>query len=291
MVDPKALLEPVIVLARKAGILIYEFYLKSRQFDITAKADATPLTQADLAANEMITAGLQQLTPTIPILSEEGADVPLSKRRHWQYYWLVDPVDGTKEFIRHTGEFSVNISLMQGDRPILGIIYAPVMDLIYYAIKNEGAFKQEGNALSKRLRVKSWNPQQTRVAAGHFYKFDKLKAILNHFRTYEVVTCGSALKFGLIAEGKADIYPRYGKTSWWDTAAGQLLVEEAGGSVCGIYPKSDDSKLQNSISSGIDLQPLRYNMQPSLLNPHFIAVGDTVKLLPQLKIWLGETHE
>lgn len=291
MREPKALLDSLISLARKTGNVIYEFYLKSRQFAVAAKSDATPLTQADLIANEMITAGLKQLTPQIPVLSEEGAEIPLNQRRQWNQYWLVDPVDGTKEFIRHTGEFSINISLMSDNKPILGLIYAPVMDLLYYALKDEGSFKQEGESTPQRLQVKPWSPELTRIAAGHFYKLDKLKKILDHFGPYEIITCGSALKFGLIAEGKVDLYPRYGNTSWWDTAAGQLLVEEAGGSVLGIYTKQQNLQRENSSSNSIDLQTLRYNMQPSLLNPHFIALGDTTNLVSQLKIWLGETHD
>lgn len=264
-VDPSAFLEPLIVLAKTTGVAILDFYYKSRQFPIRSKADASPLTQADLLAHEMIVAGLTQLTPDIPVLSEEDPEISLATRKNWHRYWLIDPVDGTKEFIRHSGEFAINIALIENHYPVLGLIYAPVMEKLFFACKSHGAFKQEGQNKAEKITTRTWSPDNLIVALGQNYKLGKLKELLASFGHYEVISMGSSLKFGIIAEGKADIYPRVGDTFEWDTAAGQIIVEEAGGAVVDFT-----------------LQPLQYNAKESLLNPHFLAVGDK-KILEQLK--------
>lgn len=255
-------IEPLIELNKKTGESILEIYYKSRQFDVQSKADASPLTQADLIANEEIIEGLKQLTPDIPILTEESSNIDFAVRKKWQRYWLVDPLDGTKEFIRHSSDFTVNIALIENHFPILGMIYSPVLDEVFYAAKNRGAFKQTDTE-KKSLQVEKITTP-LRIAVGHFYKLEKVASLINYLPPHEFITIGSALKFCYIAEGKIDLYPRLGITYEWDTAAGQIIVEEAGGKVV-------DFKLE----------PLKYNTKDSLLNPHFFAVGDR-KLLEML---------
>lgn len=259
------LLTELINLAKTTGDAILDFYYKSRQFPIHSKADASPLTQADLLAHEILVKGLAELTPKVSILSEEDPEISLATRQHWTRYWLIDPIDGTKEFIRHSGEFAINIALIENHQPILGLIYAPVTEKLFFASKNHGAFKHEGQNKPEKITTRAWSAGKLIVALGRNYKLTKLRDILAQFVEYEIISIGSSLKFGLIAEGKADIYPRVGDTFEWDTAAGQIIVEEAGGAVVDFA-----------------LKPLQYNAKESLLNPHFLAVGDK-KLLEKLK--------
>lgn len=259
-------IQALIALVKTTGLAILDVYQNSTQFDVKTKADSSPLTQADLIAHNEIVEGLKQLTPDVPILSEEQ-DPPISfaERKTWQHYWLVDPLDGTKEFINHSGDFAINIALIENHEPIFGLIYSPVLDEVYFAGKGFGAYKQStAGEEPVKIKTRKWK-DKTIVAVGHHYKVEKLQAILEKFGEYEILTMGSALKFCLLADGRADFYPRLGQTYEWDTAAGQIIVEEAGGAVIDL-----------------DFKPLRYNTKDSLINPPFMALGSK-NLLRQLK--------
>lgn len=253
--DPCALLTSAIEIAIAAGRRIMEIY--ESDFAITHKDDNTPLTAADTAAHHLIDAGLRALTPDLPILSEECADIPFKERATWQRYWLVDPLDGTREFIKRNGEFTVNIALIDDHEPVLGIVYAPVLGVYYYACRGQGAWKRDAVNQPVRLQCRRWNGGRVVIAGSRSHRGASLERFLAHLGDYELIPMGSALKSCLVAEGKADMYPRLGPTSEWDTAAAQCIVEEAGGRL-----------------TDTAMQPLRYNTKESLLNPHFFASGD-----------------
>jgi 3'(2'), 5'-bisphosphate nucleotidase len=270
---PDNYLPQLIQLARSARESILEIYEESSQFPVHSKSDFSPLTQADLISHEIVMRELNKMAPEIPVLSEEGANIPFTVRQQWQQHWLVDPIDGTKEFIQHTGDFTINIALIEKHRPILGLIYVPVTDVTYFASEGKGAFKQINNQAPQPIHHKKCSLDHVTVAVSRYYKKDKLDSFMSRFPNYEVSPIGSALKFCLLAEGKADIYPRLGNTCEWDTAAGQIILTEAGGAVVDL-----------------DLQPLQYNIKDSLLNSHFIAIGDAAVLLPELKQLVGELN-
>lgn len=255
------LIEPIIAIARQAGEGILEIYSQTELFQVQMKPDNSPVTKADLVAHDIILKSLRLLTPEIPVLSEEGAAIPFTERRQWQYYWLVDPVDGTREFIRRSGEFTVNIALIYQHRPVLGVIYTPVSATCYYAWQDGGSFKREPGAGNKKLIGRLWRQDQTRILASYGAKEDRLQKYLGYLGISSLLKVGSSWKFGLLAEGRGDIYPRLGDTCEWDTAAGQCVLEEAGGAVVNLWG-----------------EPLRYNLEDSLLNPYFIAVADFVNL-------------
>ncbi len=209
-----------------------------------------------MAAHHSIVNGLTALTPNIPILSEEDAEIPYEKRQQWDQYWLVDPLDGTREFINRNGEFTVNIALIKKQSPILGVIYAPVSGICYYATKGTGAFKLEDGKI-QAISVQKASFDKVRVGGSRSYLDQSLRFFLSNLASYELTKMGSSLKSCLVAEGKLDIYPRLGPTSEWDTAAAQCIVEEAGGFI-----------------TTTDMKPLRYNTKDSLLNPHFFVFGD-----------------
>jgi 3'(2'), 5'-bisphosphate nucleotidase len=250
-----ALLDAVKRIAVTAGERILEIY--ESDFAIEHKDDKSPLTEADMAAHRTIVAGLQALTPAIPVLSEESATIPYAERSSWTRYWLVDPLDGTREFIKRNGEFTVNIALIHAGRAELGVVYVPVQRLSYSACAGGGAFKQLGGDTPQRIRVRALTGGPVVVAGSRSHGGDSLNRFLENVGAHELVSMGSALKSCLVAEGRADIYPRLGPTSEWDTAAAQCVVEEAGGRV-----------------TGMDMQPLCYNTKDSLLNPHFFVFGD-----------------
>jgi 3'(2'), 5'-bisphosphate nucleotidase len=258
--DYKNLLNDVRQIAYDAGQEIMAVYA-SNDFDIAHKEDKTPLTRADIAAHNSIVAGLQQLTPQLPILSEESSHIDFSQRSQWQRYWLVDPLDGTREFIKRNGEFTVNIALINKHKPILGVIYVPVTQDCYYAAVGVGAFKMENNAQPLTISVRHQVQNQLTIAGSRSHAGKKLQQFADGFdMKVEVVSVGSSLKSCLVAEGKADVYPRFGPTSEWDTAAAQCIVEQAGGKL-----------------TDMQLQPLRYNTKSSLLNPYFIVFGDKTR--------------
>ena len=248
-------LEAVRNLASMAGEKILEVY--QTEFAVETKDDLTPVTQADLLANEVILAGLKALTPDIPVISEEGCLPSFAERSKWQRYWLVDPLDGTREFIQKNGEFTVNIALIENQQAILGVVYAPVLQLMYYAIKGEGSFKTSAHSQTEKIKVKNNCTTPVRVAGSQSFTSNDFIDFVRNIPECSVINLGSALKSCLVAEGGADIYPRFGLTSEWDTAATQCILEEAGGYLVDM-----------------DLQPLRYNTKDSLLNPHFLAFGD-----------------
>jgi 3'(2'), 5'-bisphosphate nucleotidase len=248
-------IDELLQLARNAGDAIMEIY--NTDFDVEHKQDNSPLTQADLASHHTIVEDLQRRTPDIPVLSEESAKIPFETRSNWQRYWLIDPLDGTKEFIKRNGEFTVNIALIEGDRPTLGVVYAPVLDRLYYGNDGSGAWLQAGDTAAKPIQVATQRRTPARVAGSRSHAGESLQRYLDNLGEHELVSMGSSLKLCLVAEGKADLYPRLGPTSEWDTAAAQAVVEAAGGRV-----------------TTLDMQPLRYNTKDSLLNPEFLVFGD-----------------
>jgi len=243
-----------IDIARLAGQKILDIY--DSDFDVQKKADKTPLTAADMAAHHIIVNRLSELTPEIPVLSEESDSVPFATRKQWRRYWLVDPLDGTREFIKHNGEFSVNIALIEDHKSIIGVVYAPVLQLDYFAWHDGGAYKLEAGKKHTRIHVRPLSDTLT-VAGSRSHGSERQQAFIEKLGEVDLITMGSSLKSCLVAEGLADIYPRLGPTSEWDTAAAQCIVEEAGGYM-----------------TRTDMRPLRYNTRDSLLNPEFFVFGD-----------------
>ena len=252
--DLKALMPEILSIARAAGKDILDIY--DSDFAVEQKDDRSPLTAADLASHKRIVAGLSALTPNIPVLSEESAQIPFDERRDWNPYWLVDPLDGTKEFIKRNGEFTVNIALISDHAPVLGVVHVPVKDVDYYGAEGLGAFRQTAGQPPEPIRVAD-NSGKTRVVGSRSHRGESLDAYLKNLGEHEMVPMGSSLKFCVVAEGAADVYPRLGLTSEWDTAAAQAVVECAGGRV-------------------VDLQGKRiaYNAKADILNPFFIVIGD-----------------
>lgn len=252
--------QDVVKLAREAGEAIMVIYQKD--FDIEFKADHSPLTEADKAAHNIIEAGLKDLdqrnNTAIALMSEEGRDIPYEDRKDWEYYWLVDPVDGTKEFIKKNGEFTVNIALIHHGVPVLGVVYAPALDEMYWSKKGEGAFKD-----GKPLPLKTEQQRETyKIVASRSHMSDETKEYIEAITTdkeKELVSIGSSLKICLVAEGAADIYPRLGPTMEWDTAAAHAVVIEAGMEMRAY----ENGKARNQLA---------YN-KSNLLNPFFIVSG------------------
>jgi 3'(2'), 5'-bisphosphate nucleotidase len=243
-------------IARRAGAAILEIYAGS--FAVEQKADNSPLTAADMAAHHAIVEGLRALTPDIPVLSEESADVPWSTRAAWARYWLVDPLDGTREFVKRNGEFTVNIALIEDHVPVFGVVLAPVSGELYFGLRDEGAFVERApGALPEPLSTRA-AMQPPVVAGSRSHAQERTGAMLANLGEHRLMSMGSSLKFCLIAAGKADLYLRLGPTSEWDTAAAQCVLEQAGGAVLDLNGR-----------------PFRYNTRESLLNPEFVAVGDT----------------
>jgi 3'(2'), 5'-bisphosphate nucleotidase len=257
----QALLTEVNAIARQAGAAILEIYGREAKLDVTTKENDSPLTEADLAAHRTIVDALQELTPALPILSEESKAISWEQRQSWQTYWLVDPLDGTKEFINRNGEFTVNIALIDNGRPVLGVVYVPVLD-IGYTGSPEGAWKEESG---KREAIQTAAIQEDQhkvsVVASRSHKGEDLEAWLERaaerFPQMELLSMGSSLKICLVAEGKADIYPRLALTSEWDTGAAQAILEAAGG-----------------LLTDADFNIYRYNQKEDILNPFFFAIGD-----------------
>lgn len=244
----------VIAIAEAAAADILEVY--ARDFDVERKQDSTPLTEADLAAHRRIVAGLAALTPDIPVLSEESADACIALRKEWSRYWLVDPLDGTREFVKKNGEFSVNIALIVEGVSVFGVIQQPVTGLVWHGAPRQGAFRREDG---RDIVISARKPADAplRIAASRSHRDARTEAVIARFPQAEVIGLGSSLKFCRIAEGGIDLYPRFGPTSEWDTAAGQAILEAAGGMV--VDPKG---------------RPFRYNQRDTLLNGDFFAIGD-----------------
>jgi len=254
MQDLATLLPEVKKIAVEAGEAILNVY--RTDFDVEHKDDDSPLTQADLAANRIIVAALEKLTPEIPRLSEEGADIPFETRKTWDRYWLIDPLDGTREFVKKNGEFTVNIALIDNGKPVLGVVHAPVLEATWYAAQGVGAFKQENDS-ERKITTRATQTDKPKILVSKSHRGELVDALLAKLPDYESLSVGSSLKFCVIAEGNADFYPRLGLTSEWDTGAAHAVLNCAGGRV--------------TTTNGADLG---YNQKDSILNPHFLALGD-----------------
>ena len=260
MIPNNKLLLDVCNVSIEAGKEILNFY--NNDIEVTHKEDLSPLTKADLASNKIILESLTKLNSNIPILSEESL-VDWSIRKNWKKYWLVDPLDGTKEFIKKNGEFTVNIALIEDNNPILGVVYVPAKSLLYLAEKNKGSFKtntkdklENFEGIQKILVSSQTNRARVIGSRSHSNAtFDNW--VKEKFPNAEIVQAGSSLKFCLIAEGEADIYPRFGPTSEWDIAAGHMIVDEAGGKI---------RTFQNN--------SIKYNTKENIINPEFYAIGN-----------------
>jgi 3'(2'), 5'-bisphosphate nucleotidase len=248
------LLDAVARIAREAGKAILGVY--ESDFAVEAKQDASPITEADRRAHEVIRAALEQLPGDRPILSEEARALPWEQRRHWKEYWLVDPLDGTKEFIQRNGQFTVNIALVRAGRPVMGVVHVPVQGVTYAGLVGTGAWKESPDGSRAPISVSRPGGGPVRVVGSRSHRGPDLDGYLERLGEHEMVPMGSSLKFCVVAEGAADVYPRLGPTSEWDTAAAEAVLVAAGGRVVA--------------SNG---QPMVYNKGPDLLNPWFIASG------------------
>ena len=249
------LIESLISISKQAGEAILKIY-DLDDLGISHKEDNSPLTLADKASNEVICSQLKELTPDIPILSEEGRDISFDKRKNWDTFWLIDPLDGTKEFIKKNGEFSVNIALINHFKPILGIVYAPVLDTTWYGSASEGSFKIMENGKPEKINVLKCHGDETvKVVSSRSHSNNtKLDEFLTDYPKHELVFMGSSIKICLVADGSAHIYPRLGPTMEWDTAAAHAVVKFAGGNILDMTDRNE----------------LAYNKE-NLLNPAFLV--------------------
>lgn len=253
---PDALREGVVGIARDAARVILEVY--RGRFEVGRKDDDSPLTAADMAAHRRIVDGLRMLTPDIPVLSEESAHaIPAQERLGWPRLWLVDPLDGTREFVRRNDEFCINIALVEQGVPCFGLVLAPVTGTLWHGAPGAGAYRRDPDGGERAIATRRPAAAPLRVAASRSHADPRTMALIGRIGATEAISIGSALKFCLLAEGRLDVYPRFAPTSEWDTAAGQAIVEAAGGVV--LDPQG---------------RPLRYNLRPTLLNGEFIALGD-----------------
>jgi 3'(2'), 5'-bisphosphate nucleotidase len=285
-------LPDLLEIIRQAGEGVLQVYARlEKDWDVRLKDDRTPITEADRISNRIITAGLKQLFPDIPLISEENKQIPYEIRRQYEYFWLIDPLDGTKEFIKRNGEFTINLAFINRTQPVAGFISVPCKGLIYYAVNGEGAYRiqekskaeeklsepigespgksgsvskdaeastTEEGIIVTRLKVAEFSPTETglTVVASRSHFDPETQKFIEQLNNPRLVSVGSSLKFMLLAEGQAHLYPRLGRTMEWDTAAGQAILEEAGGQVLEFYSR----------------RPLSYNKE-SLVNPPFLATG------------------
>jgi 3'(2'), 5'-bisphosphate nucleotidase len=260
MRDLTALAEALMPIVTRAGAAIMQVY--NLAFTVQHKDDDSPLTLADLDSQRVIIEGLTKVTPDIPILSEESAQAPWEERKTWGELWVVDPLDGTREFVKRNGEFTVNIALVREHEPVLGVVAAPALGLLYWGASGVGAFSHHRGAAQVPIKV---SPPQSplRVVGSRSHASAETAGYLAKLRPHTMTGIGSSLKFCLVAEGKADLYPRFGPTSEWDTAAGQALLEAAGGHV-----------------TRLDGHRLRYNCRASVINGDFLAFSHPSVLPP-----------
>jgi 3'(2'), 5'-bisphosphate nucleotidase len=253
-------IQDIVTITKEAGKAIMQIY--EQDFEVEYKKDSSPLTLADKKANDIIEDGLNQLPVNLPTLSEEGKEIPYKDRKHWEYFWLVDPLDGTKEFVKKNGEFTVNIALIHKGTPVLGVVYAPALDVCYWAKKGEGAFRD-----GTKLPLKTEKERDTyKIVASRSHMSDETQAFINAIETNkekELISIGSSLKICLVAEGEADIYPRLGPTMEWDTAAAHAVINESNGSI---------------VKSGMNEQ-INYNSKQSLVNSFFFVYLNKRELL------------
>lgn len=241
-------------ICRDAGEAVMEIY--QSDFAVQHKDDKSPLTEADLRSHEIIATRLAELTPDIPLLSEEEKALPFSERKKWDTYWLIDPIDGTREFVKRNDEFTVNIALIHEHDSVLGLVGVPALGTTYFAAEGQGAWKQDDGAEAVKIACRPLDNDNLVLASSRSHGSQALQAFEQAIGKHESNPMGSSLKFCCVAEGVADLYPRLGLTSEWDTAAAQCVVEQAGGQV-----------------TTLDMQRLRYNTKESLLNPFFFVFG------------------
>ena len=275
-------------IVEQAGIAIMNHYSEAKA-NVNYKSDNSPLTLADLQANQIITDSLSKLTPKIPIVTEEDtSNHSYSIRQHYSLFWLVDPLDGTKEFLKKNGEFTVNIALIQDEEPILGVVSVPAQKTLYYAARGKGAWKTESNSHGHSpvpIKVKSFDSKHTTVAVSRSHPSSALGLLLRQLTDPITIPTGSSLKFMMVAEGNADIYPRLAPTMEWDTGASQIIVEEAGGRVLRLSQQDlEEWSLGSDLCPGnnkagtdllskiVQLPKMKYN-KGSLLNSWFVAVS------------------
>ncbi|MCA0899939.1 MULTISPECIES: 3'(2'),5'-bisphosphate nucleotidase CysQ [Microbulbifer] len=273
----RELLDKVIAISVEAGEAILEVYNASGELEVDTKSDDSPVTAADLAAHKILEPALAQLLDGVPVLSEEGDMPPYAERSQWDRYWIIDPLDGTKEFIRRNGEFTVNVALIENGEPVLGVVHVPVLDITYAGAKSLGAIKRDASG-EKSIAVRTMQPrlddkQPIEIVASRSHGAGAVDALLERIEgslgETGLKNMGSSLKLCLVAEGAADLYPRLALTCEWDTAAAQAVVEAAGGIVV------DDK-----------FELLRYNQKDELLNPFFYVIGD--KSFAWKSLLLGE---
>jgi len=258
-ISDERLIISIVEIAKEAGEAITEIY--NSDFDYQLKKDLSPITSADKLSHNIITKRLKTLTPEIPILSEENCDIPYKIRSQWTQYWLVDPLDGTKEFISRNGEFTVNIALIDNNKPILGVIHIPVTNETYWGSQLNGSFYSNESNNVKKIHVSENNLSPIRLVVSRSHPSEALDSLLEKIVDCEIIKVGSSIKFCLIASGKADFYPRFGLTSEWDTAAGTAIVQFAGGLVITT-----------------NCNAMHYNLKEDYLNPNFIACNDKIVL-------------
>ena len=253
--DIQSMLAQLVDISRRAGLEILEWY--HDDMGVTTKSDDSPLTKADLASHKLIEAELTKHWPDIPVLSEESADISWETRKSWQQYWLVDPLDGTKEFINQNGEFTVNIALIRDHQPVMGVVHVPVTDISYFGAKGHGAWRQSAGLSADSIAIRQPAANPAVIVGSRSHANPELAEQLQALGPHELISMGSSLKFCRVAEGLADFYPRLGPTCEWDTGAAQAVVEAAGGQVV----KVDGSALD-------------YNNKEEFLNPYFFVLGD-----------------
>ena len=246
------LISSVKSIAVEAGSAIMDVY--HTDYDIQIKKDNSPVTEADKKANAIISNKLKKLTPDIPILSEEGRNIPFSERENWTSFWLIDPLDGTKEFIKKNDEFTVNIALIENGKPIFGVVYAPALDVLYWGEVGEGAYKKSGDSAEVKINILDELKSPVLVAGSRSHPSERMNAFMGQFEKSQVRPMGSSLKVCLVADGSVHFYPRLGPTMEWDTAAAHAVLRAAEGEM---------------IQYGTN-EPLEYNKR-NLLNPEFIA--------------------
>ena len=254
--NPQPLLAQLCTIASEAGGAILEVY--GRDIAVQYKDDRSPLTEADEVSHRIIAERLRALDDSVPLLSEESALPEPATRRSWARFWLVDPLDGTKEFVKRNGEFTVNIALIDAGRAALGVVLAPALGRIYYGALDAGAWRRDDGGLARPIYVRLPAAEPPQVVGSRSHETGQLAEYLAALGPHEITPMGSSLKICLVAEGAADLYPRIGPTSEWDTAAAQAILESAGGRMIDLVGR-----------------PLRYNTKDDLLNPHFLAFGDT----------------
>lgn len=266
-IDLDSLLPPVVSIAKQAGDVILDVYQRT-SFEVIDKEDDSPVTEADIGAHNLIHEQLSQLDVHFPVLSEESLKISAEERRAWDTYWLVDPLDGTREFVKRNDEFSVNIALIHQGKSILGVIYAPVSEVTHYAAKDIGAFRRNDDGELQKIQVRDL-PKEPLIFDSRSHKTQKMQQYLQNVPAYQLQSMGSSLKSCMVAEGSADLYIRFGPTCEWDTGAAQCILEEAGACIVDL-----------------DLNPLQYNQKDSLLNPEFMVCNKA-----SLSLWASYLHK